>query len=235
MARSQCNKKKTRRLRSTTAISPESSFGLRISATNSQVPTRRGRNSNTEYCVWFFPGPLQRVTKRFKHRILLCSGFQSIITTRSNSLVTHHTGTFALSTMTNNYENAEAQQATAAEMCQAAQGMLRQVLEQNEQLSKLAGAVCQTTEVAELANALVTAIQRAVHHHQHADGMAFAIANECVAELREQVRKAIRAAVEAAPEFVLEEADEKESLDLLEAILEDVFAEDALNLVQKTE
>lgn len=137
--------------------------------------------------------------------------------------------------MTNNYENAEAQQATAAEMCQAAQGMLRQVLEQNEQLSKLAGAVCQTTEVAELANALVTAIQRAVHHHQHADGMAFAIANECVAELREQVRKAIRAAVEAAPEFVLEEADEKESLDLLEAILEDVFAEDALVLVQKTE
>ncbi|KAI7914549.1 hypothetical protein M0657_009410 [Pyricularia oryzae] len=199
MARSQCNKKKTRRLRSTTAISPEfkSSFGLRISATNSQVP--------------------------------------SIITTRSNSLVTHHTGTFALSTMTNNYENAEAQQATAAEMCQAAQGMLRQVLEQNEQLSKLAGAVCQTTEVVELANALVTAIQRAVHHHQHADGMAFAIANECVAELREQVRKAIRAAVEAAPEFVLEEADEKESLDLLEAILEDVFAEDALVLVQKTE
>lgn len=137
--------------------------------------------------------------------------------------------------MTNNYENAEAQQATAAEMCQAAQGMLRQVLEQNEQLSKLAGAVCQTTEVVELANALVTAIQRAVHHHQHADGMAFAIANECVAELREQVRKAIRAAVEAAPEFVLEEADEKESLDLLEAILEDVFAEDALVLVQKTE
>ncbi|TLD33620.1 hypothetical protein PspLS_00266 [Pyricularia sp. CBS 133598] len=135
--------------------------------------------------------------------------------------------------MSQNYENAKAQAATASAMSKATVGLLKQVLEESKLLSETKQKICQVIQVAELTNALTAAITRAVHHHQHAEGMAFAIANECVAEVKEQVHEALRAAVEAAPEVVVEEGAEDESLDLLGAVLEDVFSDEALNLVEK--
>ncbi|TLD04546.1 uncharacterized protein PgNI_12218 [Pyricularia grisea] len=135
--------------------------------------------------------------------------------------------------MANNYENPEAQAATATAMQTITVGLVNQVLAENPKLAPLAGPVTETTQVVEMATALATAIRRAIHAHKHAEGMAFAIANECVAEAKHQVRAALRAAAEAAPKVVLEEDTEAESLDLLEAVLEDVFADEALNLVEK--
>ncbi|TLS23270.1 uncharacterized protein PpBr36_06769 [Pyricularia pennisetigena] len=132
------------------------------------------------------------------------------------------------------FETAEAQASTAASMDKTATGLLRQVLAEKDSLAALAGAICQATQVADLTTALTAAIRRAVHHHKQAEGLAFAIANECVAEVKEQARDAMRAAAQAAvPPVVLGDDVEDETLDLLAAVLEDAFVEEALDLVEK--